>query len=123
MRHNKYQQVATSKLTRNQKKKKYSNQNQEDEATGDSNWTHSHDSRHFFSTSGLKGEQRYLNFIYKLHAMTITLHKSDTVPNVHDENGEPNEDFVTEVRKYFEEQRSKNSKERNTRQISGCKYQ
>ena len=55
--------------------------------------------------------------------MTITLHKSDTVPNVHDENEESNENFVTEVRAYLEEQERETSKERNTRQISGCKHQ
>ena len=32
------------------------------------------------------------------------------------------ERFVTEVRDYFEEQKGKNSAERNARQISGGKY-
>ena len=46
----------------------------------------------------------------------------NTVPNVEEENGEPNKNFVAEVRAYLEEQKSKSAMERNARQISGGKY-
>ena len=38
------------------------------------------------------------------------------------ENGKINENFVAEVRAYLEEQKKKSATERNTRQISSCKY-
>ena len=46
----------------------------------------------------------------------------NTVPNVEEENGEPNKNFVAEVRAYLEEQKSKSAMERNARQISGGEY-
>ena len=54
--------------------------------------------------------------------MTIALCKSDTVLNVDEENVEPSENFLIEIRTYLEEQKSKNSTERNSRQISGGKH-
>ena len=51
-------------------------------------------------------------------------YKSEIVENIHEdseEDGEPTEKYVTEVRAYLEEQKHKTSTERNTRQISGGK--
>ena len=67
-----------------------------------------------------KGVKLCLKFTYTYYCMLCI--KSDAVSNVDKENhGEPNKNFVAEVRAYLEEQKRKSSMERNTRQISGCK--
>ena len=64
---------------------------------------------HFFSASGHRREERYskimLYFAYMILHYCMYIHVS--VTNVHEEDGEPSENFLTEVRNYFEQQKLK----------------
>ena len=44
-----------------------------------------------------------------------------TVNHIPEDDGEPSENFLTQVRKYFEQESGKSTVDRHTRQISGGK--
>ena len=44
-----------------------------------------------------------------------------TVNHIPEDDGEPSENFLTQVREYFEEEKGKSTVDRHTRQISGGK--
>ena len=41
--------------------------------------------------------------------------------HIPEDDGEPSENFLTQVRRYFEQEKEKNTVDRHTRQISGGK--
>ena len=62
-----------------------------------------------------------LNNNYILHDYAYKSEIIENVNEVSEEDGEPTETYLVEVRAYLEEQKRKTSTERNTRQISGGK--